>query len=91
MKTHGLSATATAVFAATMIFVAGIGIDGPLAASQCGKAAWYDMPGKAASGEYTSARAMVAAHRTANNNQPDHPVRSPLSAKKIGQCHRYTP
>ena len=64
MKTHGLSATAFAVFAGTVVLVLGIGIGRPLAASQCGKAAWYDMPGKAASGEYTSARAMVAAHRT---------------------------
>jgi rare lipoprotein A len=47
-----------------VVLVLGIGIGRPLAASQCGKAAWYDMPGKAASGEYTSARAMVAAHRT---------------------------
>lgn len=64
MKTHGLSATAFAVLAATNVFVAGIGIDRPLAASQCGKAAWYDLSGRAASGEFTSAQAMAAAHRT---------------------------
>ena len=33
----------------------------------------------------------VTAHRSASNDQPVHPVRSPLRIKKIGQCHRYTP
>ena len=35
-----------------------------------------------------AASATVTAQRTANSGQPDHPVRSPLRTKKIGQCHR---
>ena len=35
-----------------------------------------------------AATATVTAHRAANSVAPDHPVRSPLSARKIGQCHR---
>jgi rare lipoprotein A len=38
--------------------------DDALAASQCGKAAWYDRRGRAASGEWASATAMTAAHRS---------------------------
>lgn len=64
MKTHGQAATAFAVFAGTVFLVLGIDIGRPLAASQCGKAAWYELSGRAASGEYTSPKAMVAAHRT---------------------------
>ncbi|PQM45959.1 hypothetical protein C1Y40_03871 [Mycobacterium talmoniae] len=39
----------------------------------------------------TAATTTVTAQRTANSRQPDHPVRSPLTTRKIGQCHRYTP
>jgi rare lipoprotein A len=35
-----------------------------LAASQCGKASWYKMGTKTASGERMDARALAAAHRT---------------------------
>ena len=35
-----------------------------------------------------AATATVAAHRSANNDHPAHPVRSPLSTRKIGQCQR---
>src|SRR5579871_2009233 len=64
VKTVGLNGAALTASAATIVLVFGLGIEAPLAASQCGKAAWYERPGKAASGEYSSATAMVAAHRT---------------------------
>ena len=35
-----------------------------------------------------AATAMVAAQRSANSCHPSLPVRSPLSTRKIGQCHR---
>src|SRR4029079_1723566 len=35
-----------------------------LAASQCGKAAWYDLGGRTASGERAGGNALTAAHRT---------------------------
>jgi peptidoglycan lytic transglycosylase len=63
VKTHGLHGAALAVPLA-IVLVFGLGIGAPRAASQCGKAAWYDRPGKAASGEQASATAMVAAHRS---------------------------
>src|SRR5689334_15252652 len=59
VKTHGLHGAALAVPLA-IVLVFGLGIGAPRAASQCGKAAWYDRPGKAASGEQASATAMVA-------------------------------
>jgi rare lipoprotein A len=49
---------------ATFVFSFGLGVEQALAVSQCGKATWYDLPGKTASGEYTSPAAMVAAHRS---------------------------
>jgi rare lipoprotein A len=64
VKTYGLIGAALVASAATIVLVSGFGIEAPLAATQCGKATWYDLPGKTASGEYTSAAAMVAAHRT---------------------------
>jgi len=64
VKTHGLIGAALAASAATIVLVFGFGIASPLAATQCGKATWYDLAGKTASGEYASAAAMVAAHRT---------------------------
>jgi rare lipoprotein A len=64
VKARGLNRAACAALAATIVFLFAFGIEAPLAASQCGKAAWYERPGKAASGEYSSATAMVAAHRS---------------------------
>ena len=40
------------------------------------------------SNHVTAATATVTEQRRANNSQPDAPVRSPLSTRKIGQCHR---
>jgi rare lipoprotein A len=34
------------------------------ASVQCGKASWYDLTSKTASGEYANPKAMTAAHRT---------------------------
>ena len=64
MRTYGLIGAALAASTATIVLLSGFGIEAPLAATQCGKATWYDLPGKTASGEYTSAAALVAAHRT---------------------------
>jgi hypothetical protein len=36
----------------------------------------------------SAATSSVAAHLAANNGQPDHPVRSPLSTRNTGQCQR---
>ena len=64
MQRHGLSGTVFAVFAAASVLFLVVDVGRALAASQCGKAAWYNVWGRAASGEYASADAMVAAHHT---------------------------
>jgi rare lipoprotein A len=63
VKTQKQFAAAFVVMAAT-VFAAGIDIERPLAATQCGKATWYDLQGRTASGEPGSPDQLAAAHRT---------------------------
>jgi rare lipoprotein A len=63
VKTRKQSARAFVGLAA-MAFTAGIAIEQPLAASECGKATWYDLRGRTASGEPGSPDQLAAAHRT---------------------------
>ncbi len=60
MKTLFCRSICLRPFTAIVMLVSGI----PVVHAQCGKASWYQLPGRTASGQFMSVKEMTAAHRS---------------------------